>query len=126
MNHCPRCGKDNPAEVHTCTPKALVLADELERHLGEFETATRAAAELRRQYEEIEGQADHIQSIYGQLNDTEKEVDDLRLLLRQALAQLEINRTNFYKAPSKSICKMLAGGNDEVITAIKERLGETT
>ena len=20
---CPRCGKDNPAEIHTCTPLAL-------------------------------------------------------------------------------------------------------
>jgi hypothetical protein len=23
---CPRCGKDNPAEVHTCSPLALKLA----------------------------------------------------------------------------------------------------
>lgn len=46
-------------------------------------------------------------------------------LLRQALAQLEINRTNFRKGPSKSICKMLAGGNDDIITTLRERLGET-
>jgi hypothetical protein len=43
-------------------------------------------------------------------------------LLKQALAQLEINRTNFLKGPSKSICKMLAGGNDEAINAIRARL----
>lgn len=43
-------------------------------------------------------------------------------LLRQALAQLEINRTNFYKGPSKSMCKCLAGGNDEVIDALRAAL----
>ncbi len=43
-------------------------------------------------------------------------------LLRQALEQLEINRTNFRKGPSKSMCKMLAGGNDQVIAALRERL----
>jgi hypothetical protein len=117
---CIRCGKDNPAEVHTCTPKALVLADELERHIGEFETATRAA--VRRLYAENErlrsaaNRGGHM-AVAWELQQADE------ALLRQALAQLEINRTNFYKAPSKSICKMLAGGNDEVITAIKERLG---
>jgi uncharacterized protein Yka (UPF0111/DUF47 family) len=120
MTHCPRCGKTNAAEIHSCTPKALVLADELERHIGEFETATRAAAELRRQYEEIEGQADRIQSIYGQLNDTEREVDDLRLLLRQALAALEfalpaLESAWYNKSESFKV--------QDAIAAIKERLG---
>jgi hypothetical protein len=48
---CIRCGKPfrSVDDIHTCSlPKALALADELERHLGEFETATRAADELRR------------------------------------------------------------------------------
>jgi hypothetical protein len=27
---CARCGKDNPAEVHTCTPLALKLAEKLD------------------------------------------------------------------------------------------------
>jgi hypothetical protein len=52
---CIRCGKPfrSVDDIHTCTPpRALVLADELERHLGEFETATRAAAELRRLHAE--------------------------------------------------------------------------
>jgi hypothetical protein len=106
MNHCPRCGKDNPAEVHTCTPKALLLAE-----LLETDGWPDAANELRRQYEELEGQADRIQSIYGQLNDTEKEVDDLRLLLRQALDCLELYADIGIK------------GADTTITAIKERLG---
>ena len=26
---CPRCGKQNPADIHTCTPLALKLADAL-------------------------------------------------------------------------------------------------
>lgn len=45
-------------------------------------------------------------------------------VLQQALAQLEINRTNFSKAPSKSMCKCLAGGNDEIIETIKDLLGK--
>ena len=43
-------------------------------------------------------------------------------VMRTALAQLEINRTNFRKGPSKSICKMLAGGNDDAIEALEEQL----
>jgi hypothetical protein len=35
------------------------------------------------------GLKDRIQDLYGQLNTTEKEVDDLRLLLAQALKALE-------------------------------------
>jgi hypothetical protein len=49
---CPRCGKDNPAEVHTCTPLALKLADELETCWGNDGMEAKAAAELRRLYEE--------------------------------------------------------------------------
>jgi hypothetical protein len=47
-----------------------------------------------------------------------------RKVIEQALAQLEINRANFRKGPSKSICKMLAGGNDEVITALRDALAQ--
>jgi len=40
---CPRCGKDNPADVHTCSPLALKLAAQADQlSLGEI------AAELRR------------------------------------------------------------------------------
>jgi hypothetical protein len=113
MTHCPRCGKTNAAEIHSCTPKALVLADELERHIGEFEAATRAAAELRRQYEEIEGQAGRIQDLYGQLNTTEKEVDDLRLLLRQAADMLA---TLPVKHPDQ------IAPRDALLASIKKRL----
>ena len=32
MTHCPRCGKTGlqPDSIHTCTPRALVLADALD------------------------------------------------------------------------------------------------
>jgi hypothetical protein len=100
---CIRCGKDNPAEVHTCTPKALVLADELERHIGEFETATRASAELRRLHAALEMNARTI-AMY------ENEQLDDEALLRQALDCLE-----WY-------ADIGINGADKIIDAIKERL----
>ncbi len=54
---CHRCGKDNPAEIHTCTPLALRLVDKLmdgmnDEHWNQL-TAD-AAAELRRLHAENE------------------------------------------------------------------------
>ena len=56
MTHCPRCGKDNPAEIHTCTPRALVLAEDLKLNhtYCPEEVLLEAAAELRRQHQVIE------------------------------------------------------------------------
>lgn len=54
MTHCPRCGKDNPAEIHTCTPLALKLADELLAMFGFTEIDERCATELRRLHAENE------------------------------------------------------------------------
>ena len=59
---CARCGKENPAEIHTCTPLALTLADKLEHQVGfgsyNWEKAEtmmlEAAIELRRLYAENE------------------------------------------------------------------------
>jgi len=48
----------------------------------------------------------------------------LREAAQQALEQLKINRTNFRKGPSKSISKMLAGGNDEAIADLESALAE--
>lgn len=48
MTQCPRCGKDNPAEIHTCTPLALRLADALLEPVVLDKHAMQAAAELRR------------------------------------------------------------------------------
>jgi len=52
---CTRCGKENPAEVHTCTPLPLplALADELYRH-GSTNTPNTVADELVRLHQEIE------------------------------------------------------------------------
>ena len=49
-------------------------------------------------------------------------MSDLQKAAQMALEQLRINRTNFRKGPSKSICKMLAGGNDDVILALEAAL----
>jgi hypothetical protein len=61
---CTRCGKQNvdPIFPHTCTPKALVLADKLEHQVyhGSYDwervepMMLQAAAELRRLHEEAE------------------------------------------------------------------------
>ena len=52
---CHRCGKENPAEIHTCTPLPLplALADELYRH-GSTNTPNTVADELVRLHKEIE------------------------------------------------------------------------
>ena len=58
MTKCNRCGKDNPAEIHTCSPLALRLADSLQAGADDpmwadhcemsKRTANLSAAELRR------------------------------------------------------------------------------
>lgn len=54
MTQCPRCGKDNPADIHTCTPLALRLADALEKDKWHVLAVTlqEAAEELRRLHSE--------------------------------------------------------------------------
>ncbi len=56
---CNRCGKENPAEIHTCTaPLAIALAETLERQFPEGTAHSfldgEAAAELRRLHAENE------------------------------------------------------------------------
>ena len=55
---CARCGKENPAEIHTCTPLALTLADELDQTWWRWKenptTELKAGAELRRLHTENE------------------------------------------------------------------------
>lgn len=51
---CARCGKQNPAEIHTCTPLALRLADALLEPVVLDKHAILAAAELRRLHAELE------------------------------------------------------------------------
>jgi hypothetical protein len=50
---CPRCGKDNPPSIHTCTaPPAIYLAEQIEAVYEAPLLPRKAAAELRRLYEE--------------------------------------------------------------------------
>lgn len=51
---CTRCGKQNPADIHTCTPLALRLADALLEPVVLDKHAMQAAAELRRLHAENE------------------------------------------------------------------------
>lgn len=53
MTKCPDCGKENPAEIHTCTPLALRLADELDAD-SNIIGYDKHAAELRRLHTENE------------------------------------------------------------------------
>jgi hypothetical protein len=80
---CTRCGKDNPAEVHTCTaPPAIYLAEQIEAVYEAPHLPRKAAAELRRLYEELEGAAQRNRDIYGQLDKAESEIDRLSAALR--------------------------------------------
>jgi len=98
---CDRCGKDNPADVHTCTPLALKLADELEMWtLGEP-----AAAELRRLYEEVEGTAQRNRDIYKQLDAAEAEIDRLTKLLRQNIRTYMVDDQHY--APEEEATRLL-------------------
>ena len=57
MTHCPRCGKNNPAEIHTCSlSTALALAHVLESdNIDANEYADDLNRELRRLHAENEG-----------------------------------------------------------------------
>jgi hypothetical protein len=82
---CQRCGKDNPPSVHTCTaPTAIYLAEQIEAVYEAPHLPRKAAAELRRLYEELEGTAQRNRDIYGQLDKAEAEIDALRKQLKMA------------------------------------------
>ena len=59
MTECPRCGKQDPAEIHTCTPTPLwrLIEDlELNHEYCPKDVILQAAAELRRLHAEVEEQ----------------------------------------------------------------------
>ncbi len=64
-------------------PEAMRLANLLDNEVTPEGVEREAATELRRLHAENQGQAERIQDIYKQLNDTEKEVDDLRAELHE-------------------------------------------
>jgi hypothetical protein len=93
MTHCPRCGKDNAADIHSCTPQpgselALILEQnaqlreqntELDFLVHDHEVQNR---ELKAHTDALAGR---ISDLYKQLNAEEKLVDDLRRLLGNAV-----------------------------------------
>jgi hypothetical protein len=95
---CDRCGTDNPAEVHTCSPLALKLADQLDMVLVmplEAAAVTEAAAELRR----LHAENDELRGMYVK---SQFEVGDVRSeneALREALTRLcqwaEADKVNY-------------------------------
>ena len=90
MTHCPRCGKDNPAEIHTCTPLALKLADWLERRTMKMLQDRQAAAELRRLHAENEALRDKNNQLHTEINTAWQEVKtEQRLSFRTQVAKLE-------------------------------------
>jgi uncharacterized protein Yka (UPF0111/DUF47 family) len=108
-------------EVAHAVRDLIMENQKLKRDLHHYMLAANAEAELVDELQkENTGLKDRIQSIYGQLNDTEREVDDLRLLLRQALAALEfalpaLESAWYNKSESFKV--------QDAIAAIKERLG---
>jgi ElaB/YqjD/DUF883 family membrane-anchored ribosome-binding protein len=120
MTNCPRCGKTNvdPVFPHTCTPRVVLLADELERHLGEFETAVRAAEELCRLHAEVKELHAECRVLVRQNGEWQDKVKQITLrdeaLLRQALDALEELQ---YATTDKAFAMA-----DATIDALKERL----
>ena len=92
MTHCPRCGKDNPAEIHTCTPRALVLADELTTLTGTQKakrtTAKQAADELRGLHAEVQMQFQALKAARQLVEACYQSAKKDEALLRQALDTL--------------------------------------
>jgi hypothetical protein len=106
--NCHRCGKDGPADVCTCTPLAVKLADALQAgaddpmwsHHCEIgkRTASFSATELRR---------------------LSTQVDEDEVLLRQALDALEKYRLMML---AEAGCSWDEG--EATIAALRERLKE--
>jgi hypothetical protein len=86
---CPRCGKENPAEVHTCTPLALRLADHLEQFRS-FPSDLEAAAELRRLHTELEATNRNVEIIADELAKCNRAYGVMRDALRQHIRTYQV------------------------------------
>jgi hypothetical protein len=99
---CTRCGKQNvdPIFPHTCTPKALVLADKLEHQVyhGSYDwervepMMLQAAAELRRLHEEAEElryDRDELRKIAEILEAQERFLGGWDSIVKQAFARID-------------------------------------
>ena len=78
---CDRCGKDNPADLHTCTPIAMRYVDELRRH-GTVIDHVGCAAEIVRLYEENVRLAEALQRLL-----TDEDYAEAERQARAALAR---------------------------------------
>ncbi len=90
MTKCNRCGKENPAEIHTCTPLALKLADEITETPWPETYVSAVAAELRRLHAENEALREALAALeafvkYAEdVNDDSPELDRARAALARA------------------------------------------
>jgi hypothetical protein len=78
---CPRCGKDNPPDLHTCTPIAMRYVDELRRH-GTVIDHVGCAAEIVRLYEEVEATERQVEILSDELSKCSKVNEALRERLK--------------------------------------------
>jgi hypothetical protein len=86
---CPRCGKDNPPSVHTCSPLALKLADLLDLLWLDGQTPRKAAAELRRLHAENEALREALHQISLCSQNSMSSLRQCGEIARAALAQGE-------------------------------------
>jgi hypothetical protein len=101
-------GEDSLAE---CIDGCIEQNEQLRQQNTELDAKLAETTDALKGLEvENDGLGDRIKSLYKQLNTTEKEVDDLRLLLRQALHALKYRGANEWKVIKP------------VIEAIEERL----
>ncbi len=81
---CTRCGKENPAEIHTCTaPLAIALAEQLE---ASWKYST-IAAELRRLHTENEALREALQAIVDDATPWGNQAANMAHIARAALAR---------------------------------------
>lgn len=125
MTHCPRCGKTNPAEIHTCTPPLALqladwhkaMADEPKRNEAKRDKHRRTETELRRLYIEAQTLRSCLFQMQEAANWSIAKQEDDEALLRQALEALE-----FIPASGSMLGAQAEAKRVQAIAAINERL----
>jgi hypothetical protein len=85
---CERCGKDNPADVHTCSlPEALALAEYLDAKPDSDGHCRQAAAELRRLHEANEALREALKLCMYLVHDGNRQGDEALAAAQAALAR---------------------------------------
>jgi hypothetical protein len=127
---CTRCGKQNvdPIFPHTCTPKALVLADTLDK--SSYRAEREAAAELRRLHEEAEElryDRKELRKIAEILEAQERFLGGWDSIVKQAFARIDGDEAIMRKALEafkyiEDNYMSLPKSGETAITALQERL----